>query len=277
MEKVEIEPAKQEYRDLLEVAQKVSAWITDEERMKYFQEQAKAFYDDFVKWEEQEQTPYPLDWLVLPYATYLDAHIGSLISDGKPKKLSIPFDKEKSLRADYVLLTIIHDKRLKNPRTPLISHGIWSEDEEWVVEKWEEISDGYARGSRDIQAHFNSAIKRVEKDLPDKPAETKLENEPQEKGGQSKKTRRPKRRRKTPPEILKEVRERKAAKELAENPNVTCIELAKILECHKSTVVRLKAWINRKVLSSELPEGIVTHQEDDSYSIDGIARTEPED
>ena len=184
MEKVEIEPAKQEYRDLLEVAQKVSAWITDEERMKYFQEQAKAFYDDFVKWEEQEQTPYPLDWLVLPYATCLDAHIGSLISDGKPKKLSIPFDKEKSLRADYVLLTIIHDKRLKNPRTPLISHGIWSEDEEWVVEKWEEISDGYARGSRDIQAHFNSAIKRVEKDLPELPAGTKLENEPQGKGGQ---------------------------------------------------------------------------------------------
>ena len=164
MEKVEIEPAKQEYRDLLEVAQKVSAWITDEERMKYFQEQAKAFYDDFVKWEEQEQTPYPLDWLVLPYATCLDAHIGLLISDDKPKQLSIPFDKEKSLRADYVLLTIIHDKRLKNPRTPLISHGIWSEDEEWGVLKWEEISEGYACGSRNIQAHFNSAIKRIEKD-----------------------------------------------------------------------------------------------------------------
>jgi len=85
-----------------------------------------------------------------------------------------------------------------------------------------------------------------------------------------------KRKRKAPLEHLKEARERHAACELAKDPNITCAELAEILECHKSTVVRLKAWKNRNILSSERPEGVVTHQKDDSYIVDGVAEAERE-
>ena len=108
---------EQEHRDfLLETAEKVSTWIIDEVRMKRFKEQVKAFYDDFC------ETPDRIDRLVLPYATHLDAHIGKITDDDYLKHISIPFDEEKSLQDDYVLLTIIHDKRLKNPRTPPIRY-----------------------------------------------------------------------------------------------------------------------------------------------------------
>ena len=176
MEKAEIETGEQEHRDfLLEVAKKVSTWIINEKIRVRFQKQAKAFYEDIVKWvEHNEQTPSPLVYLELPYATHSDAHIGRLIDDDKPKRLSTPFDKEKSLRANYVLLTIIHEKRLKSPRTPLISDGIWPKDEEWVESKWREINKGRIYESRDIQTHIELALKRVEADLwPENPAETK--------------------------------------------------------------------------------------------------------
>jgi len=176
MEKAETEPAEQEHRDfLLEAAEKVSTWIIDEEIMKHFQKQAKAFYEDILKWvDDNEKTPDPRDLLVLPYSTTLDAHIGRLIDDEKPKHLSKRVEIEKSLRADYVLLTIIHDKRLKNPRTPLITEGIWPNNEEWVESKWSEITKGYYCGSRDIQTHIELSLKRVEADLwPEKPAKTK--------------------------------------------------------------------------------------------------------
>ncbi len=117
-------------------------------------------------------------------------------------------------------------------------------------------------------SHKKDEIKRLQ---------NQQKNKPQGKGGRAQKPKRTKRKRKAPPEFLKEARERNAVKELTKNPNITCVKLAEILECHKSTVVRLKAWINREVLSSELPKGILTRQEDDSYTVDGIARTEPED
>lgn len=154
---------KQEHRDfLLEAAKKVSTWILDKVIMERFKKQVKSFYDYFVECEDKGQI---FDLLVLPYASLSDAHIGSIIDDDKPKNLSIPFDNEKSLQADYALLTIIHDKRLKNPRTPLISNGIWSKDEEWVELKWKELSMGCAYGSRDIQTHVELALERVEADL----------------------------------------------------------------------------------------------------------------
>jgi len=112
-----------------------------------------------------------------------------------------------------------------------------------------------------------------------KPIAESAEEEQQQQPGRKDRQPRNKtrRKRKAPPELLKEARERKAVKELASNPNMTCIELAKILECDKSTVVRLKAWKNKGVLDYKPPKGIVTRQEDDSYTVDGIARTEPED
>ena len=157
---------EQEHKDfLLEAAEKVSTWIIDEVIMKRFKEQVKAFYDDVTKWEEKEQTPDPVDRLVLPYATHLDAHIGKITDDDYLKHISIPFDEEKSLQADYVLLTIIHDKRLKNPRTPPISDGIWSKDEEWVELKYRKLVNGYNYGSENMQTHIELTLKRVKADI----------------------------------------------------------------------------------------------------------------
>lgn len=78
------------------------------------------------------------------------------------------------------------------------------------------------------------------------------------------------RKRKKPPEsIMKEARERLAAKMIAENPEITCMELAKILRCNKSTVSRMKAWQRRGVLSPQLRKGLLVRHDDD-YSVDGI-------
>lgn len=164
---------------LLETAEKVSTWIIDEVIMKRFKEQAKAFYDEITDWEckeDKEQTEYPVDRLVLPYATHLDARIGKITDDYYLKHKSIPFDEEKSLQANYVLLTIIHDKRLENPRTPLISESIWPKNEEWVELKYRELVKGCNCGGKDIQTHIKLALQRVEKDLPKPPAETGHEN-----------------------------------------------------------------------------------------------------
>ncbi len=175
---------EQEHRDfLLETAEKVSTWIIDEVIMKRFKEQAKAFYDEVVKYEGKEQTPDPVDRLVLPYATHLDAHIGKITDDDYLKHKSIPFDEEKSLQADYVLLTIIHDKRLKNPRTPPISDGIWSKDEEWVELKYRKLVNRYNCGSRDIQTQVKLTLKRVKADIDKLPAETEQDTTPAKRRG----------------------------------------------------------------------------------------------
>lgn len=60
-------------------------------------------------------------------------------------------------------------------------------------------------------------------------------------------------RKKTPPQLLKETRERQAILELTKNPNITAEKLGKILGCNKSTVTRLKAWQNKKVLDYDEP------------------------
>lgn len=79
-----------------------------------------------------------------------------------------------------------------------------------------------------------------------------------------------KKRRKAPPQILKESRERQAAQELAKNPNITAEELGKILDCDKSTIVRLKAWKNKDVLKSKIPNGFIRQTKDDDGSIEAI-------
>jgi hypothetical protein len=57
--------------------------------------------------------------------------------------------------------------------------------------------------------------------------------------------------RKSPPQLLKEARERQTAQEISQNPHITSPELGNILGCNKSTIVRLKAWKNRGCLDRE--------------------------
>ncbi|MBN2457319.1 MAG: hypothetical protein JXB29_12420 [Sedimentisphaerales bacterium] len=87
-------------------------------------------------------------------------------------------------------------------------------------------------------------------------------------------------RKKTPPQLLKETRERQTAKELAKEPNKTAEELGKLLGCHKSTVVRLKAWQKRGVLANPKPPNGFKKQPKDDKSrgdIEAIYENEPND
>jgi hypothetical protein len=78
-------------------------------------------------------------------------------------------------------------------------------------------------------------------------------------------------RRKIPPQLLKETRERQGAEILAKNPGMTCRELAKKLECDGSTVTRLKAWKNRGVVSAKRKKGFVKYNEDgDRIGVEAI-------
>jgi len=77
--------------------------------------------------------------------------------------------------------------------------------------------------------------------------------EPVSKLAKSAVRRQSKSRKKTPPQLLKETRERQAALELTKNLNITAEKLGKILGCNKSTVTRLKAWQNKKVLDYDKP------------------------
>lgn len=75
-------------------------------------------------------------------------------------------------------------------------------------------------------------------------------------------------RKKTPPQLLKETRERQAAQELATNPDITARELAKVLACDAATVVRLQAWRKKGVIHRDPPHTEIenTPLEEDSDS-----------
>jgi len=90
----------------------------------------------------------------------------------------------------------------------------------------------------------------------------------------SKVERRPRSRKKTPPQLLKESRERQAAQELAKDPNITSDRLGKILGCDKSTVVRLKAWQSKDALKGNAPNGFIKQTKDGDRSIEAIDERE---
>jgi len=94
---------------------------------------------------------------------------------------------------------------------------------------------------------------------------------PTETGGGKARQRSQKKRRKTPPQLLKESRERQAVQELAKDSNITAKKLGEILGCDASTVVRLEAWKNKHALNSNLPNGFIKRNEDGETSIEAIA------
>lgn len=77
-------------------------------------------------------------------------------------------------------------------------------------------------------------------------------------------------RRKYPATFKKEANERIAAVLIAKKgPEVTCRELAELMECDPSTITRLDAWKNRGVLSHpEPPRGFKRSRDDDSLDIE---------
>jgi hypothetical protein len=179
---------------LLETAQKVSTWIIDEVVMKRFQKQAKAFYDDYQEWySENDQylkeielrdketkearekriskipppRPCPLDLLTIP-DHHTDPHILHLMGHFFPKKRhEQKFSSEEIMRADYVFLTVLHDKALKDTRhfNP-INTDIWPQDEEWAEHLWQRMMEERSGWKPEFLLNeLNDALDNVETDL----------------------------------------------------------------------------------------------------------------
>jgi len=108
-----------------------------------------------------------------------------------------------------------------------------------------------ARTLRHIAALFTAAMASREADLQRAGKERTRQGKSRETAGAGPIAKgKPRRngRKKTPPQVLKETRERQAAKELAKNPDITARALGKVLGCDAATVVRLQAWKKRGVL-----------------------------
>lgn len=195
MKKAEIEPAEQEHRDfLLETAKKVSTWINDEVVMKRFQKRAKAFYDDYQEWyRENDQylkeigvrdketkearekriskisppRPCPLDLLTIP-DHHTNPHILHLAESIFPKKRhEQKVSSEEIMKADYVFLTVLHDKALKDTRhfNP-INTDIWPQDEEWAEHLWQRMMEERSGWKPEFLLNeLNDALDKVETDL----------------------------------------------------------------------------------------------------------------
>ncbi len=193
---------EQEHRDfLLETAQKVSAWIIDEVVMKRFQEQAKAFYDDYQEWNRENDQylkeigvhdketkevleqriskippprPCPLDLLTIS-DHHTDPHTLHLVEFMFPKKRhEQKFSPDKIMKADYVFLTVLHDKALKDTRHfNLINTDIWSQDEGWAEHLWQRMMEERSGWKPEFLLNeLNDTLNNVETDLAKLPAET---------------------------------------------------------------------------------------------------------
>ncbi len=201
---------EQEHRVfLLETAKKVSTWINDEVVMKRFQERAKAFYDDYQEWyRENDQylkeievrdketkearekriskisppRPCPLDLLTIP-DHHTNPHILHLVESIFPKKRhEQKVSSEEIMKADYVFLTVLHDKALKDTRhfNP-INTDIWPQDEEWAEHLWQRMMEERSGWKPEFLLNeLNDALNNVEKDLPKPPAKTKRRPAPVE-------------------------------------------------------------------------------------------------
>ncbi len=199
---------EQEHRDfLLEAAKKVSTWIINKEIMKHFKKQAKAFYDDYQEWYiENDQylkkiglrnketkeackkrmskipspRPCPLDLLTIP-DHHTDPHILHLtelcVPQEKPEQ---KFSSDEIMKADYVFLTVLHDKALKDTRhfNP-INTDIWPQDEEWAEYLWQRMIDERSGWKPEFLLNeLNTALENVKTNLADNYPETEQDTTP---------------------------------------------------------------------------------------------------
>jgi len=118
---------------------------------------------------------------------------------------------------------------------------------------WMQVHEGRLIPTFAASHGFEKLIKRLEYIINTLAAQTEADRH---------KTKRPRRREKTPPQLLHETRERNAARLLAQNAGLSCSQLAEKLECNKSTIVRLKAWKQRGVLQGERRRGMRTRGRD---------------
>ncbi len=164
---------------LLNIAEKIDDLVNKPEYIGIFRKQIKAFYDLLQKARSQLKSRYkqritnkeaphnvlepPLfDSLMDLLSISFNLHIEELAELMCPPEENAIAQEAKS-QADYVILTIIHDKRLKSPRVPEISKGIWPKDEDWINNVWDDIKK--RAYTEDGQTDIRSTYKRVNADL----------------------------------------------------------------------------------------------------------------
>ncbi len=200
---------EQEHNDFLaEIANKVHKRITNNRSSKSrFQEQAKAFYDDYQEWDRENDQylkeievrdketkeadekrisqippprPCPLDLLTIP-DHHTNPHILHLVESIFPKKRhERKVSSEEIMKVDYVFLTVLHDKALKDTRhfNP-INTDIWPQDEEWAEHLWQRMTEERSGWKPEFLLNeLNDALNNVETDLPKPPAETEQDIAP---------------------------------------------------------------------------------------------------
>jgi len=186
---------------LLETAKQVSIWIIDELKIKRFREQDKAFYDDYQEWDRKNDQylkeielrhnetkeahvkriskippprPCPLDLLAI-VDHHTDPHILHLVESTFPERRHEQrFSSEEILKADYVLLTVLHDNALKDTRhfNP-INTDIWPQDEVWADNLWQLMTEERSGWKPEfLSIELNDALEKVKADLDKEPAET---------------------------------------------------------------------------------------------------------
>ena len=115
--------------------------------------------------EKFKGEPNLFEYLFFPRSLYDPklAHVVAVFGMADEEDGCVPYDEELSLLADYVRLTILHDRQLTKPRTKLINNGIWVETEQWAEELWEEMIKGW--NSPDVIDDFYYSYIRVKDDL----------------------------------------------------------------------------------------------------------------
>ena len=91
------------------------------------------------------------------------AHIINAFDMEDEEYSCVPYDEELSLLANYVRLTILHDRHKKPPKIESINNGIWAKTECWAKEFWKEIKSGWS--SPDVVNDLYYSYKRVKEDL----------------------------------------------------------------------------------------------------------------
>jgi hypothetical protein len=145
--------------------------------------------------------------------------------------------------------------------------------EEFIHKRLGSSPSGAAKSAQDVSTHTDTGDGQGEiEKLLESVAEQQSKGPRQGSGTQAKllhiRSRRS--RKKTPPQLLKETRERQAAKELARDPDITAKRLGEILDCDKSTVVRLDAWKKKGVLHRAPPRTDIrdADSDEDAHPLD---------